>query len=225
MTSSQALILNLVGPLLSDLSWAAQTFRRALNIPIRNLRDLSIEVAPRRPSEFLSDSTRIDVTADAELDEQTMIKLVFEVKLADRYVSRVLDFGQAYERLVDESGLWVSDVLKRVDRQLNQMFRVHSLGASLHRASRGGDEVVLVLVHHDIDTRAEGVLDRYKSLLAYPEMARSLLLSNLIHSMRASAPDRGSRGVCDELMLRYVALAESDDVWCEFEAHRINSSR
>lgn len=220
MTSSQAFAINVMGPLAKNLAWARDAFSLALELSIRRVLQVDIEVAPRLKKEHLNDRTLIDVVVDFESESGERGSIAFEVKLLDRYVSRVLAFGEAYRRLVESSGIWIAAAETKVESSINQLFRVHALALSRQTSLGFSRQPVMVLLHHPLDSRAIGVASSYRSILSDAKWMRTLNAATLIQAMHVAAPDGESRKIAELLRTRYLDLDLTDELHSNWIAQR-----
>lgn len=219
LLSSQALTLNLFGTLAEHPAWHARVVDRVLGWGAGEISDTRIEYAPPYPSQHLGDKTRIDalVTWTGATGRRL---LAIEVKLADRYVSRVLDVcgSRRYQDLWSRSLRW--ETVTNAPR-MNQFFRIHGLAESISTAegcTTDERSPHFVLIHHDSDPQAREVFTEYQTSLKpdHKSSATAITLSAFIGAMAETATGPHHARVADMLHLRYVALAESESEWLHF---------
>lgn len=204
LTSSQALTLNLFGPLVADKQRLAALLATILRRDdLEGVQDVRVEFAPRRRSEFLNDMTRLDVLAYAET-ANGVLPVVFEVKYADRFNSRKTPTSTPpYEELAEQSGLWHNDNVL-LEPRFNQLVRCHALASAVSVADRASALPVLVVVHIAEDTGAAGLVDDYRLQVTDATLVRGVLLSDFVAAMGSSAED---------LRERYCDMSPSQSDW------------
>lgn len=218
MTSSQALLMNLFGPLANNPDWLLEVLRVVLARPeLAAVLDVEVEFAPPKRSRYLGDMTRVD--AFVKLAVKGGIEgLVLELKYADRFSSRRLPLSESprYRDLAESTGLWKSPDQAFSDGSVSQLLRCHALGArTLQVDLEATLPVTLLLVHHPLDLEAGAVLDEYRRQLTNPDLATRVDLDRLLQTALASAPRiEQARGI-RELQLRYLRHDESEVLWHE----------
>ena len=212
MTSSQALSANLFGTLLSNPIWARRALSIALDLDVKALLDWWWELPSRSVTDIGGDKTVVDAVLLLETKHGAQL-FVFEVKLADRYISRVVQLRGRYEELVDEAGVWKLDALDRVGRGTNQMFRVHAVGVAASRQLKLARHPAVVLLAHPGDTKASSVVTSYQTAVRTPHDAKLLDLGWLLQSMYVTAESDGAVSSAQTLLRRYTDLQASDALW------------
>ncbi|WP_353933771.1 PGN_0703 family putative restriction endonuclease [Rhodococcus erythropolis] len=216
LLSSQALTLNLFGTLSGDLAWCTRTLAKVLGWTEGAATRVNVEYAPRRPSLFLGDKTRIDVLVEWQSGTRTKL-IAVEVKLADRYVSRVLNIKTQprYAALWQRSTRWnsVSD-----SPRLNQIFRLHALAEVISEqqfATRDAESPALLLLHHDLDPEAQAVMSEYQLhlVLEAQSSAQRATLSEFLCAMADTAHTVDHQQAVQVLRARYVTLDASEGAY------------
>ncbi len=223
--SSQVLTFNLFGDLARDKAWCARVLTTLLGYPVLEVHEAFLEWHPSHPSQYLGDKTLIDtlITYASPMGNEV---LCVETKFTDPYVSRVLPIGQlqAHCDLVKRSTKWAS---VPQSRETNQLARVHLLAeryAERHGLSRSLVSPKLLLLHHELDTRADAVLAEYSSFLhssPHHSAASGLSLSTVIRVLAETAMGVQQEAVAAALRQRYVDLHLSEKAWQEHEARSI----
>ncbi|GAA1795887.1 hypothetical protein GCM10009713_02290 [Brevibacterium celere] len=215
LTSSQALTLNLFGPLTEDKGWAARSLSLALGrTDINTVRRIWIEFAPSRRSKFLNDMTRIDAVVLLETSSGEEI-LAIEVKYADRFSSRRVRIDRApYRQLASETGLWQEPSEAFASQPVNQLVRCHGLAAALSIEWLGQTrEPTLLVLHHREDNSSRLVIDRYKGHLAKSHLCREANLDEFVGALAATSETDGQRSLVHAIQARYVAEEQSEAAW------------
>jgi hypothetical protein len=234
LLSSQALTLNLFGTLSGDLAWCTRTLSKVLGWTEGVATRVHIEYAPRQPSLFLGDKTRIDVLIEWQSGTRTKL-IAVEVKLADRYVSRVLNIETQprYAALWQRSTRWKS---VSGSPRLNQIFRLHALAEVISEqqvATRDAESPALLLLHHDLDPEAQAIMAEYQlhlALEAQPSAQRATL-SEFLCAMADTAHTVDHQQLVQVLRARYVTLDASEDayqdhlLWKKSERERMHRRR
>ncbi len=218
MTSSQALMFNLFGPLTDRSEWLATTLTRALGRSEKLVVErVEFEHSPRPLGSFLNDRTLLDVVIWASTSHGPEI-IVLEVKLADRFSSRRVRFDQnrRYRDLNDAFPLWHSPLTSLVDTRFNQLARVHALAARI-AANQGLDprRCTVIVLHHPTDAGAPRTADAYRAHLHQRETVRSVPLSEFLDAADSAAAGAGELGMVAELRARYVDLDHSATSFAE----------
>jgi hypothetical protein len=213
LTSSQGLMLNLLGPLTEDLAWAARTFDGILDRGISDVLSIEIEYAPVRPSMYINDKTRIDALVVYRRRIESRPRLaVIEIKLADRWSSRYLDPTTGARRDASrELGYWLTDRPELTEASVNQLFRCHLLASMMVQEWGCIDQPRLSVIHLGVDSRSECVVQTYKRCLDAPELANSTTLEEIICSMSMAARSTKNRAAAELLRTRYCDLYLSDN--------------
>jgi hypothetical protein len=210
MTSSQALAINVFSLLRPGSSWATKSLASVIDMPLRNVLSVNVEVAQRG---LLGHATLIDAVTVVETQAGQTLMIGWEVKLGDRYVSRELALGNRYADLVRDSRTWRPDALRAVPRETNALFRCHALLEALCIATPGVRPGPFVLLRHDSDPRAAAVISRYRPLLSTPSNLIDCSLGSLLLAMKREAADELQHGAVRRLAERYVDLSLSDVAW------------
>lgn len=225
LTSSQALTLNLFGPLALRPEWCRRFLSRVLRREdIEQVENIQVEWAPERPSEFLRDKTRIDVLVT--LRSQSAIEVVvIEVKYGDRFDSRRVEIGGApYERLSENFELWANTDLLDLQVNCNQLARCDALGmawaASLSEDAR---PPTVLVIHHPLDDRATVAVDKYRRRVANPDRVRALSLHVALDELQALAEGRAQEFAAARVIERYGSEALSEPSWDELRARHVVS--
>ncbi|MBY3553764.1 PGN_0703 family putative restriction endonuclease [Modestobacter lapidis] len=219
MTSSQALTINLMAPLFNDLRWAGAVFGQILGIAGCVVDDIWLEYAPARRSLFLQDSTRMDVLVALRYGAESRY-VAIEVKLVDRFISRVLPIGEAYQQLFSDIPLWRSNIHEHLDRSTNQLLRVHALAAAIGRV-RGATKLAgLLLLTHPLLGDATSVARAYRQQLNDASDLTHATLAALLAVMHDTAGSIEDRQYCVALRERYIDLEPSEAVWVASQADR-----
>lgn len=214
LTSSQAMTLNLIGPLAGNQAWLSAVLSTMFSRSdaLTSVESVSVEYFSRHPSQALGDRTTIDVLIRGR-SGSVPVFVAIETKLGDRFNSRHVVVGDAYSEV---KHLWVSPDVPRV-QATSQLGRVHALAEHVaRRENTSAARTMLLLVHHDDDPRAPALADGYRDVVAEPATFRSATLSEFLLAMRAAAPSALDAFTVDSLKLRYADLAPSESVWQQF---------
>lgn len=181
------------------------------------LIDFSYEFAPANRRDHLNDMTRIDAIAWVRTATATEM-IVFEVKYADRFNSRVLDLraNPNYRSLQKIRRCWRDADLVCSQPRLNQLTRVHALAASV-AAQQGDERLTLIGLHRAADVNAAAMLSEYASHSTDPVI--SITIDAWISSMQSVVPPIAS--YLDERYLRYE---RSELLWREFRSRVSNAA-
>lgn len=207
MTSSQALTINLLGPLL-DAPSRTPRFLRNLGVidAEARTRSLAIERASARPSEHLNDHTIIDGYVEMDTERGSRV-VAIETKLADPFSSRWLRIADRpqYKAANERFELWNPSAEAYGDRRIEQLARVHMLASSL-----GEMAATLLIVHHPIDTKTPLAAELYRSTLNQPSAVLTVTIEDAILALSdAGIPAE----VVERLRTRYVDLDASRPYW------------
>lgn len=202
MTSSQALTLNLLGPLIHDPRRMA-TFLTALGAapPTATVNQSRIEFASARPIDHLNDRTIMD--GYVELSAADGVRGVgIETKLADPFSSRKLGIlaRPSYLATNERLGLWEPSS-NDWDHRIEQLARVHMLASSLSDRA-----AALLVIHHPLDTRTPEVVEIYRSQLVHPAQAIAVSLADAITALAKAGL---TATAVERLRLRYIDFSAS----------------
>lgn len=215
LTSSQALTLNLFGPLLHDREWFGEVLTRILSVHVLEVLDAHLEHAPARPSQALGDRTMLDLWLLVRRSDGHTLSVAFEVKYSDRFNSRHLTVWEnpRYRELADRrphrAWDWDSPITR--SRTVNQLLRCHAL-AMLFGEAAGASSEHLVVIHHPSDTEAPIVTREYASTVPNDRVSH-IDLDVFLTAMTRSAKDDEQRSQTDALRVRYVAHELSNALW------------
>lgn len=219
MTSSQTLALNFLGPLAGKPDWLLAVFNLVLGrTDLLGLLQWRVEHAIQERGSALNDMTRIDAYFEFQ-SARGIEAVVLEVKYADRFNSRQVEVATnpRYNQLAARSGLWRCPERVFQRRGLNQLLRVHALGAATLERSVGVlSPVTLLVVAHAADKSAGAVADGYRDELVDPSQALCVGLNALFSAMIRTAPSPECRQLASDLFDRYVDESLSEHYWDAF---------
>lgn len=215
LTSSQALTLNLLGPMQESPRWAARMLGLLLNRPdFERVVGVWVEFAPRRRSEYLNDMTRIDALIQVRTRSADEL-IAVETKYADRFNSRKVDIDlPPYRELASKVGLWSDPDAVLGAPRLNQLARCHALAAAV-----SGDFVDrvsvpnLVILHHRDDVVSPMIAEDYADHLSDPLLVGAHTLDRFVNAATATSSSHEQKKIARALELRYVAEVESEQAW------------
>lgn len=215
MTSSQALALNLFGPLFAEQEWLLATLRTTLSRDdLTAIETCELEYAARFKSDALGDSTRVD--AMITLSTATgRLYLAVEVKYGDRFNSRkvAIERNLRYLKLGD---LWHDPTATLPDRRLNQLTRCHALAEWSARNTERPAESALLLLHFPGDAEAIELAQRYTSVLRSPQQFTAVPIDVFLSQMESSTATEHNQATLTTNRARYVDLGGSETVWNEY---------
>lgn len=227
MTSSQALLVNLLGPLGSSASWLRDVLRLLLDRQdIAEVTRWDIEFAPPSRNDYLGDMTRLDAFIRFRTSQGTE-GVVLELKYTDRFSSRRLDLAgnRRYAELQASSGLWHDPLQAFLDQEVGQLLRCHALGTRILQVDeRVWTPATLLLISHPDDVTAPTVLNRYRSRLEDATRAVHVGLDHVLHAALSSAPTDVDADTVRSLQLRYLDHAASEALWLE-HLEKANTTR
>lgn len=210
MTSSQALTLNLFGPLLAEPSWFSGLLLRLLGRGRWDGSERSfIEYAPPDRARRTGDRTIADIYVERQSGDATE-SIVIETKLADRFSSRFVDITRTphYQTLNAKVNLWNEDLSGDDGRATNQLARVHALGSTY-----SGVAATLVVLHHPLDQRTPLIAERYRQTLRDPSLLVVGDLAAFIGHMAAASSTPDQLEVARKMSVRYVEMELSAPAW------------
>lgn len=215
LTSSQALTLNILGPMQESSWWAARTLGLLLNRQdFERVTDVWVEFAPRYRSEYLNDMTRIDalIRVRTSLGDEL---IAIETKYADRFNSRRVNIDRPPCReLASKVGLWRDPDSALMTPRLNQLVRCHALATAVAKDVVGRPTVpTLVVLHHRDDAAPPVLVDEYADHLSVPALVTAHTLDEFVNAANAASSSRVQRHAARALELRYVAETESEEAW------------
>lgn len=217
LTSSQALTLNLFGPLIDDPGWFSRVFTRILGTDLEVVPgSIEVEYFSPRPSQALGDRTTIDVKFLA--DTPIGLRLVaVETKLADRFSTRRVDIGPEYASISD---VWTDRAMPNT-RELSQLARVHALAEfEMRRLTAIRSEAKVIVIRHDDDASAEATIASYSNRVTLRTTVMDVKLSAFVMAMRSTSDGARARAMVDRIAMRYVRLEMSKDTWSSLKRSR-----
>jgi hypothetical protein len=216
MTSSQALSLNLFGPLRADSEWFARVLGSLVGrSDLQRVVQFELEFAPPRRSQHLGDQTRLDALVVVETNAGYEA-IVIEVKYADRFSTRRVDVTrEPYVELAKTADLW-KDPSRVLRCQLfNQLVRIDALASSTSMSFGSTQPVTFLAVVHEDDEKAMEVLHRYGTELNAPGRLHVVSLRRFVGSMKQAVYDDTQDKVVNRLHTRYVNESASASLWSE----------
>jgi hypothetical protein len=218
LTSSQTLLVNLLGPLLEDVNWLARVLKTTLNRPdIIEVLDAQIEFAPAARSKYLGDMTRVDaffrVRSDAGIEA-----VVLELKYIDRFSTRRLPLAtnRSYLDLAESAGLWLAPFDALSDDVTSQLLRCQALGTRTVQVEDGENiPATLLLVSHSTDPTASSVFARFRGHLQDPNRAMHATLDQFLLAAAETSSSQSGRNSIQLLTERYIDHDRSDRLWRE----------
>lgn len=227
LISSQALMINICGPLFSDHSWLIAVLRRILGrSDLLSVETAEIEYAPRARSSYLGDMTHLDALLVVKTESGSEV-VVMEFKYADRFNSRVVDISRnlKYQDLAQKTGLWINPSSAFTERKLNQLIRCHALGARIADRDVGQDLTTnLVVVHHALDHQAKEIVDLYRGCVVNPQAVKSTTLDEVLNLMKCHASIASQRATAEDLLLRYGNEPASEKSWLGLTQRSVSSA-
>lgn len=224
LTSSQALTLNMFGPLSDSPSWTERIMGEILKAEVTGVESVDVEYAPAFPSQYLGDKTRVDAWVRLHSSEGPLAA-VFEIKYADRFNSRHIDLSKQpkYRELAETTGLWDLNDARTASRTVNQLIRCHALAAaSWLKKSSTTNLPRIVVVYHASDQAALRVIEQYRSILLLQDLLIPLELTAFFDLMTRSARSADQLKAADRLKDRYTSFHLSEHLW---EHHRARQKR
>lgn len=210
LTSSQALTLNLFGPLISDMRWFAEVLKVVLRREIVTVLNVMIEYAPTRPSEFLNDRTRADVLVSIDGGDAVEV-VVIETKYSDRFNSRVVAIADNanFWRLAGQYGVWSDPDVSFRNPRMNQLVRIHALAQGyLERSAPGSDRTTLLVIRDGGDSEAAALVKEYADCVSQRERVIDCTVRDFIEAMELTGREHetGTRA----LRIRYSEIERSE---------------
>lgn len=225
LTSSQALSLNLFGPLIEDKRWAARSLSLALGrTDINVVRHIWIEYAPARRSKFLNDMTRLDAVVLLETNSGEEL-LAIEVKYTDRFSSRRVSIDRApYRQLANDTELWQNPDEVFASQPVNQLVRCHGLAAALSIEWLGQTrQPTFLVLHHREDNKSRLTVDRYKSHLTKADLCQEASLDDFVMALAAASETEEQRSLVSAIHCRYLAEEQSEAAWQDWNGMAVNA--
>ncbi|MBD8467059.1 hypothetical protein IFU30_12345 [Plantibacter sp. CFBP 8798] len=218
MTSSQTLLVNLLGPLGANRQWLLRALGTVLARPdFVELLNLEIEYAPRARSRYLGDMTRLDALITVRT-AGGIEGVVLELKYTDRFSSRKLPIAEnpLYRQMANDSDTWRTPTSALTDYTVSQLLRCHALGTKALQVEHSAwMPVTLLLVSHPLDLVAVDILKSYRDHLSAPASAVHVDLAKFLNAAIDVSSNSLERAAMGELQLRYIEHAESEDLWLE----------
>ncbi|MDA0631905.1 hypothetical protein OUY22_00625 [Nonomuraea sp. MCN248] len=225
MTSSQALTLNIMGPLRADKRWVTAVLSILLKEDLDTVDQISVEYNPPNKLKLTGDRTIIDGWIVAKTGTTTL-STVIEVKYIDRFNSRYIDVAtrKEYRRLADTTGTWDLNTDLAKDRAINQLLRCHGTGVAVSQASQQTKTPKILVLHHPEDPRARKIVHLYRQILRDPDLCIPVSLDALFQLMHRTALCNQQRELASSLTTRYLNYALSEDAWLSYKASQLPPS-
>lgn len=218
LTSSQTLLVNLLGPLLEDTNWLAQVLKTTLDRPdLIEVLDAQVEFAPASRSRYLGDMTRVDAFFRVRF-VAGIEAVVLELKYIDRFSRRKVPIAtnRSYFDLARTTGLWRAPFDAFSDEATSQLLRCHALGTRTVQVEDGEDTpATLLLVTHPLDSTADSVFARYRHYLQDPNRAVHVTLDQLLIAAEKASLSQFGRESVRRLSERYIDHEGSELLWRE----------
>jgi hypothetical protein len=217
MTSSQAMLVNLMGPLGIDHGWLLAVLRTVLDrSDLAEVVRWDIEFAPPARNQYLGDMTRLDALFRVRT-ANGIEAVVLELKYTDRFSSRRLDLSNnsRYREVAHRTGLWADPMEAFSDGTVSQLLRCHALGARTLEVDHGRGPTTLLLVSHPTDEHAGRTFEQYLNHLANPTSARHVELDRLLSAALSTAPTELAASKVRELCVRYLDHDKSEGHWVQ----------
>ncbi|MEV0902496.1 hypothetical protein [Actinoplanes sp. NPDC049802] len=217
MTSSQAMMFNLFGPLAADRGWLLRTLMILLSrTNLVEVVAIEPEFAPTHRSEHLGDQTRIDMLLVVRSGAGDEV-LAIELKYMDRFSSRQVNTSrEPYRRIARDVNLWSDPTFVLGSHTFNQLVRVHALAVSVGLGRGSHVPVTLMTIGHRADAKTWSTLDAYRTQLTASERMVMATLDELLNAMSAATIDSLQLRETDDLRRRYVNEHESGEAWSRF---------
>lgn len=217
MTSSQAMMFNLFGPLAADRRWLLRTLAILLSrSDLVEIVVIELEFAPTHRSEHLGDQTRIDMLLAVRSGAGQEV-LAIELKYMDRFSSRRVDTSrEPYRRIARDANLWSDPTSVLGKHTFNQLVRVHALAVSVGLGWGSHAPITFLTIGHRADAKTWSVLDAYRRQLIASDRMVMATLDELLDAMSAATADPVQLQDTDDLRRRYVNEYESDEAWSRF---------
>lgn len=212
LTSSQVLAINIFGLLRDRRSWGARAVTEALGLPVDEIDAVDIEVGGR----LLGHATRVDAVITCSVAGRGATTIGWEVKLCDRFTSRNLALHDPYDQLVASTSMWRTSAVASVTKPINALFRCHALVVAISQRAQT-HAGPFVLLRHDEDPLASGVVRTYQQLLTEPASLIDCTLAALLTALRTTADEPDAASLVDVLSQRYIDLHQSEAAWRALE--------
>lgn len=170
LLSSQALTLNLLAPLATDLALATRVFRPLLPGFIHEVRSIRFEHSPGRfDDRYFGDGTALDALIEATTPDGEIAVITIEVKFTEGLTGPTATPRDRYVETAQASGLYhdaTSATLARAGfEQLRREHVMTTLMLQQGLASRGR----FILIAPQLNRRAQAVAALYRTELRDPD--------------------------------------------------------
>jgi hypothetical protein len=174
--------------------------------------DLERAAAPIR--DYLGDRTLADAYLQFKLSKR-IHGVVVETKLADQFSSRHLGIHlkKPYLGLNRKIGLWKSEEMAKGFGRVEQLARVHAIGAAISNSA----PTVLVL-HHDLDHSTPKAAEAYRRTLLEPTRLHVVSLTRFAEVMSLTAVHPTDNVAATRISRRYCAMNLSAEHWARRQA-------
>ncbi len=209
LTSSQALTINLMAPLVECPAWAARVFN--LLLPqlgeITEVIDFQIEYQASDHFSVLGDRTILDALLVLK-SSGGIHTVIIETKLGDRFNSRNTPLSPRYGVARE---LWIGGQLPTT-KITNQLARAHAAGFRAGVAHYGADCATLLLIQPEQNQGDDRAGNAYYKV-ASPGRFLDVSIESFVSSMMATTPPAGALAALDLLRTRYADLLGSEHLW------------
>lgn len=208
LLSSQALTLNLLAPLATDLALATQVFRSLLPGFVDQVRSIRFEHSPGRfDDRYFGDGTALDALIEAITTDGEIAVITIEVKFTEGLTGPTATPRDRYVETAQASGLYkdaASPTLARAGfEQLRREHVMTTLMLQHDLASRGK----FILIAPQLNRRAQAVAALYRTELCDPEGTRNpstVGFSNItLEATVAAIHEAGATDLARQLWARY----------------------
>lgn len=208
LLSSQALTLNLLAPLATDLALATRVFRALLPGFVDQVRSIRFEHSPGRfEASYFGDGTALDALIEFVTPEGEIAVVAIEVKLTEGLTGPSATPRTRYVEAAQASGLYkdaASPTLARAGfEQLRREHVMTTLMLQHGLASRGR----FILIAPQLNRRAQAVAALYSTELRDPDGSgdpATVGFSNItLETVIAAMHEAGATNLATQLWARY----------------------
>ncbi|MET4135387.1 hypothetical protein [Pseudarthrobacter sp. PvP090] len=220
MTSSQTLTFNMLSDAVSRQVECAELFGALSGRDdLERLTSYHFEYSAVGQQHFLGDRTHIDLLLEFKTKDGGTQVVAVETKLADRFSTRRTAgmHGAQYERLQEESGLWISMTASLMDNQTRQLTRCHALAQSVQQTYRPRGHATMLTLLHDDDRNGIRSAAAYGHRVAVAGSARIATWGEYLNAARAA--NAIPETTLSTLLKRYVDLSASEPSWVAWQQH------
>ncbi|WP_449409876.1 PGN_0703 family putative restriction endonuclease [Methylobacterium komagatae] len=212
LLSSQALTLNLLAPLATDLTLATRVFRALLPGFVDQVRSIRFEHSPGRfDDRYFGDGTALDALIEAITPDGEIAVITIEVKFTEGLTGPSATLRDRYIEAAQASGLYQDATSPTLARAGFEQLRREHVMTTLMLQYGLGSRGKFILIAPQLNRRAQAVAALYRTELRDPDGAgdpTTVAFSNItLEAIIAAMHEAGATDLARQLWARYCDYA------------------